>query len=73
MPTFLKISTTMGRKESDDNYTAVGGKEKEQNRSRFTVNLVVLVNAFLFSTCFFMGNSVFPVSIGLHLCENYKA
>lgn len=38
-------------------------KEMEREKSRFTVKLVVLVNAFLFSTCFFMENSIFPVSI----------
>ena len=53
----------MGPKEGDDNSSAAGGREREQDKSRFTIMLVVLVNAFLFSTCFFMGNSILPVSI----------
>ena len=35
----------------------------ERDTSYSTVKFVVLVNAFLVSTCFFMDNSVFPVSI----------
>ena len=58
----------MSHKECDDKYTAGENREKEPNKSRFIVNLVVLVNAFLFSTCFFMGNSVFPVSILVCIC-----
>lgn len=60
-PTF-KVSA-MGPKESDHDSVPAEAKETEQDKSRFTVKLVVLVNAFLFSTCFFMDNSVFPVSI----------
>ena len=52
----------MGQRESDDESTAAVGREIEREKTRFTVMLVVLVNAFLFSSCFFMGNSVFPVS-----------
>ncbi|KAL9963026.1 hypothetical protein ACROYT_G032187 [Oculina patagonica] len=46
--------------KSDDDSSTAGDRDTELNKSRFTVMLVVLVNAFLFSTCFFMGNSVFP-------------
>ena len=57
----------MGPKESDhDSIPAeekVVEKEMERDKSLFTVKLVILINAFLFSTCFFMDNSVFPVSI----------
>ena len=69
----------MGHKDSDDDdsYAAGGSdnRDTELDKSRFTVMLVVLVNAFLFSTCFFMGNAVFPVSklFMSHLCENEQA
>ena len=53
----------MDHKESEDASTAAIGRGKESEKSRFTIMPVVLVNAFLFSSCFFMGNSVFPVSI----------
>ena len=57
--------SAMEQKKSDDDSTEAESREIEQDRSRFTVMPVILVNAFLFSTCFFMGNSVFPVSIYL--------
>lgn len=53
----------MGPKESDHDSIPAEAKEIEREKSRFSVKLVVLVNALLFSTCFFMENSVFPVSI----------
>ena len=58
----------MGPKESgsqESNHDSIPTEEKEieRDKSRFTVKLAVLINAFLFSTCFFMDNSVFPVSI----------
>jgi len=59
---FLKL-LAMGPKESDHDSIPAEAKEMERDKSQFTVKLVVLVNAFLFSTCFFMDNSVFPVSI----------
>ncbi|KAL9963024.1 hypothetical protein ACROYT_G032185 [Oculina patagonica] len=52
--------SAMDHKKCDDSPTAAEGRERAQDKSHFTVMLVVLVNAFLFSTCFFMGNSVFP-------------
>ena len=59
---FLKLFA-MSPRESDHDSIPAETKEMERDKSRFTVKLVVLVNAFLFSTCFFMDNSVFPVSI----------
>ena len=58
-----KFLTGMGPTESDHDSIPAEVKETERDKSRFTVKLVVLVNAFLFTTCFFMDNSVFPVSI----------
>lgn len=53
----------IGPNESDRDSIPTEEKEMERDKSRFTVKLIVLLNAFLFSTCFFMDNSVFPVSI----------
>ena len=52
----------MASKEGDDDSSSAADKEMKTEKSM----LVVLVNAFLFSSCFFMVESVFPVSTHLN-------
>ena len=55
----------MNRKEGDDDLISSPAdidKEMKMKKSRFSIMLNVLVNTFLFSVCFFMVESVFPVS-----------
>ena len=56
----------MATKEGDDDSTSVADKEMKTEKNQSAVMLVVLVNAFLFSSCFFMVESVFPVSTHLN-------
>lgn len=51
--------SVMSGKGSDDDSPKAAAIEKTQK----SVILVVLVNAILFSSCFFMVESVFPVSL----------
>lgn len=60
----------MGHKESDNDSAATVDKEDTLEKKSL-VRIVVLVNSFLFSSCFFMGKSVFPVSICVNVCKCY--
>ena len=49
-------------KESDSDSTTATDKEMKRGKSHLSVLLVAFLIAFLFSACFFMIKSIFPVS-----------
>ncbi|XP_022806325.1 solute carrier family 22 member 18-like [Stylophora pistillata] len=53
------LSATMGLKENDNDSPSSVDKDSSSEKKSL-IRVVALVNSFLFSSCFFMGKSVFP-------------